>query len=66
VLDMIGQKYEHNPTITTVDKDKRLRYAQRRRHWETRGMYPDAGQPLMEKYVSWRRDKSSGEDSEEE
>jgi hypothetical protein len=51
VLDMMSQKYERNPTISTVDKEKRLGCARRRRHWETRGMYPDAGQPLMEKYV---------------
>jgi hypothetical protein len=56
VLEMVGQKYERNPTISEVEKEKRLRCAQKRRHWETRGMYPDAGQPLMEKYVSLCRD----------
>jgi hypothetical protein len=56
VLDMMNQKYERNPTMSTADKEKRLRYAQRRRDWETRGMYPDAGQSLMEKYVSVCRD----------
>lgn len=51
VFDMIGRKYEHNPTVSAVDKEKRLRYAQKRRDWETRRLYPDVGQPLMEKYV---------------
>lgn len=51
VLDLIRRKYEHNPTISVAEKEKRLRYVQRRREWETQGMYPDVGQPLMEKFV---------------
>jgi hypothetical protein len=51
VLDMIGLKYEHNPTINADDKGRRLRYVQKRREWDTQGMYPDVGQPLMEKFV---------------
>jgi hypothetical protein len=52
VLEIVRRKYERNPTMSVVDTEKRLRYTKKRRNWETRGMYPDAGQPLMEKYVA--------------
>jgi hypothetical protein len=56
VLDRVAGKYERNPTKGAVEKATRLRCAQKRREWETRGMYPEAGQPLMDKYVApWRR-----------
>ena len=51
VFGTISRKYERNPTINVVEKERRLRYLQRRREWETQGMYPGDGQPLMEKFV---------------
>ena len=51
VLDKIKGKYERNPMVSAVEKKRRVRCAQQRRKWETRGMYPERGQKLMEKYV---------------
>jgi len=44
-------KHERNPTTTAAEGLERLRRVRRRREWETRKMYPEAGQTLMEKFI---------------
>ncbi len=51
VFGMISGKYERNPTIKPAEKEKRLQCLQRRRDWETRRLYPDVGQPLVDGYL---------------
>jgi hypothetical protein len=55
VLAMVAAKYERNPTKGVAEKVVRLRCARKRREWETRGMYPEAGQPLMDGFVVVRK-----------
>jgi hypothetical protein len=54
VFGKIDGKYERNPMKGVAEKKRRLRCAQQRRQWETRGMYPEAGQVLMERFVGRR------------
>jgi len=51
IFDMVSRKYEHNKMVQTKEAQKRLVWLKRRREWETRGLYPESGQPLMERYV---------------
>ena len=51
VLGRIDAKYERNPMVGGVERRRRLQCIRKRRHWETRGMYPETGQLLMEQYV---------------
>jgi ribosomal protein L24E len=54
VLKVVSGKYERNPLIGN-SAPKKLLWTKRRRDWETRGLYPESGQPLMESFVApWR------------
>lgn len=55
VLRKAEGKYERNPMVGAAEKKRRLCCTAKRREWETRGMYPETGQALMEKYVGRRR-----------
>lgn len=55
VLRKVEGKYERNPMVGAAEKKRRLQFAEKRRDWETGGMYPEKGQALMEKYVGGRR-----------
>ena len=59
MLSRIGGKYERNPMVGVAEKKRRLRCAQKRRDWETGGMYPEAGQLLMELYVRRARGRDA-------
>lgn len=59
VLGRVDGKYERNPMVGVAEKKRRIRCAQKRRDWETRGMYPEAGQLLMEEYVRRAREKEA-------
>ena len=52
VLRLMVGKYERNPTKGMLEGKRRSRYVQRRRNWETGGLYPEVGQPLMEAFVA--------------
>lgn len=51
VFDIVSGKYEHNKMVQTKVAQKKLEWLQRRREWETRGLYRESGQPLMERYI---------------
>ena len=57
VFDRINGKYERNPMKGAAEKERRMRCAQKQRDWETRGMYPEVGQVLMERYVGRVREQ---------
>ena len=50
----VEEKYERNPVVVQRSQKRRLCRTAKRREWETRGMYPETGQALMEKYVGRR------------
>jgi hypothetical protein len=54
VLKVVSGKYERNPLMGN-SAPKKLVLTKRRRDWETRGLYPERGQRLMERFVApWR------------
>ena len=59
VLGRMRGKYERNPTTTVAEGNARLGRAWKRRDWETRKMYPEIGQTLMEKFID-RRGRGRG------
>ena len=57
VLSKFGGKLERNPMIALPERLRRMAHVQKRREWETRGFYPEEGQPLMDGYVRRRPKK---------
>jgi hypothetical protein len=55
VLQVVSGKYERNPLMGSDAMLKKLLWTKRRRDWETRGLCPESGQPLMDSFVApWR------------
>jgi hypothetical protein len=55
VLKVVSGKYERNPLMDNDAILKKLVWTKKRRDWETRGLCPESGQPLIERFVApWR------------
>ena len=48
-------KYERNPMIRPAEMERRLGHVEKRRDWETRKLFPEEGQCLMDGYLGRRR-----------
>jgi len=58
VLELVSGKYSRNPQVEVKEAEKKLAWLKKRREWATGGLYPENGQPLMEKFITkWRREE---------
>lgn len=64
VIDTIKGKYERNPTVHRREAKKRLDMLEKRKMWATKGMYPDTGQILIDKFTKKRREVGKGKGKE--
>jgi hypothetical protein len=67
ILDMVSGKYSRNPRMGEKEAEKKLAWLKKRRKSQTKGLYRESGQSLMQKYVAaWRPNTVPGSKKNED